>query len=178
MKFANWPVLVLALSPAILCANDTADLDDIGRWNTVPMEVCLDQALDTVPGHPRKLEFKLEGDDPTYEFDIETPLGVFNVECNAEEGLITEIEREVGADDDVFKRLAKVSETDARKTALEFNPGEVVASERELSSDGKATYEFDIQTNAGYEIKVDVDATTGEIEEANIEIYEIGPEKE
>ena len=29
-----------------------------------------------------------------------------------------------------------------------------------------------------YEVKVDVDATTGEIEEANIELYEIGMEKE
>ena len=30
----------------------------------------------------------------------------------------------------------------------------------------------------GYEIKVDIDAATGEFEEANIEIYEIGPEDE
>ena len=33
--------------------------------------------------------------------------------------------------------------------------------------DGTLTYEFDIQTNTGYEIKVDVDAVTGKIEEAN-----------
>ena len=44
--------------------------------------------------------------------------------------------------------------------------------------DGSLTYEFDIQTKAGYEIKVDVNAVTGLIEEANIELYEIGMEKE
>ena len=44
--------------------------------------------------------------------------------------------------------------------------------------DGSLTYEFDIQTNAGYEIKVDVDAITGKIEEASFELYEIGMEKE
>ena len=44
--------------------------------------------------------------------------------------------------------------------------------------DGSLTYEFDIQSNAGYEIKVDVDAKTGNIEEASFELYEIGMEKE
>ena len=44
--------------------------------------------------------------------------------------------------------------------------------------DGSLTYEFDIQTKAGYEIKVDIDAKTGEIEEASFELYEIGMEKE
>ena len=53
-----------------------------------------------------------------------------------------------------------------------------MSSEYEVGFDGSITYEFDIQTQLGYEIKVDVDAVTGEIEEANIEIYEIGPEAE
>ena len=53
-----------------------------------------------------------------------------------------------------------------------------VSSEYEIGFDGSATYEFDIQTKLGYEIKVDVDAATGEIEEANIELYEIGAEDE
>ena len=44
--------------------------------------------------------------------------------------------------------------------------------------DGSLTYEFDIKTKTGYEIKVDVDAVTGQIEEANFELYEIGIEKE
>ena len=40
-----------------------------------------------------------------------------------------------------------------------------------IGMDGSLTYEFDIQTKAGYEIKVDVDAKTGELEEANSELY-------
>ena len=52
-------------------ANDNADLDDIKLYDIVKVEQCLDQAYDTIPGHARKLEFKLEGDDPFYEFDID-----------------------------------------------------------------------------------------------------------
>lgn len=158
---------------------DRLDLDDVRHWNLVSVEVCLDAALDTIPGHPRSLELKIEGDDPTYEFDIEANNGTtYNVECNAEEGLVTEIEREVSASDPLFKSLAKVSEQDAREFALSIHPGKVVANEYEIGQDGSATYEFDIQTDLGYEIKVDVDASTGAIEEANIEVYEIGPEQE
>ena len=59
-----------------------------------------------------------------------------------------------------------------------FHPGKVMSSEYEVGFDGSITHDFDIQTQLGYEIKVDVDAVTGDIEEANIEIYEIGPEAE
>ena len=158
---------------------DIGDLDDLSRLDMVPMEVCLDRAIDTVPGHPRKLELKLEEGEPVYEFDIEVADGtIYNVECDADDGTIIEIEREAGADDPVFTRYAKVSLEAARDVALAFHPGTVVASEREVGSDGSVTYEFDIRTKLGYEVKVDVDAVSGNIEEANIEVYEIGPEKE
>ncbi len=161
-------------------ADDMYDLDDVRDWQMVSIETCLDAALDTIPGNPRKVELKLEGDDPVYEFDIEAKAdgNTYNVECNAEEGFVTEIEREVTADDAVFQRLAKISEAEAEKLATSIHPGKVVAREMEVGFDGDATYEFDIQSIHGYEVKVDVDATTGEIEEANIEIYEIGSEKE
>jgi len=45
-------------------AGDNYDLDDIRGWPIVKMETCLDAALDTMPGNPRKLEMKLEGDVP------------------------------------------------------------------------------------------------------------------
>ncbi len=171
--------LALASNVSVAEHGDNLDLDDIANWGLKSMETCLDAALDTIPGNARKLELKLEGDDPVYEFDIEAHDGTtFNVECNAEEGLVTEIEREVSADDAVFKSLAKVSEAQARDFALAIHPGKVVATEYEIGQDGDATYEFDIQTKVGYEIKVDVDASTGEIEEANIEVYEIGAEAE
>ena len=159
---------------------DNADLDDIKLYNIVKVEQCLDQAFDTIPGHARKLEFKIEGDDPIYEFDIESTIDGFtyNVECNAEEGLIVEIEKEVDEDHPIFKKGAKISIDSARNTALSIHPGNVVSEEREIGMDGSLTYEFDIQTKAGYEIKVDVNAESGLIEEANIELYEIGMEKE
>lgn len=159
--------------------NDNADLDDIRDWDIVSIETCLDAALDTIPGHARKVEMKMEDDDPVYEFDIDAKDGnTYNVECNAEEGFVTEIEREVDSNDPYFKKMAKVSKADAEKTALAVHPGTVFSSENEVGFDGSVTYEFDIQSNLGYEVKVDVDAVTGEIEEANIELYEIGSEKE
>ena len=171
----------MAIAPVVLADGhgDTQDLDDVRAWDIVSVETCLDAAVDLIPGHPRKLEMKMEGDDPVYEFDIEADDGnQYNVECNAEEGYIVEVEREVSSDDATFKKLAKISEQEARDFALAIHPGEITHTEYEIGFDGTATYEFDIQSKLGYEIKVDVDAATGEIEEANIEIYEIGPEKE
>ncbi len=161
-------------------SSDNMDLDDIKLYNIVKVEQCLDQAYDTIPGHARKLEFKIEGDDPIYEFEIESTNdgATYNVECNAEEGFIVEVEREVSADNIVFKDASKISIDKARSNVLKIHPGKVVSEEREIGMDGKFTYEFDIQTDAGYEIKVDIDAITGEIEEANFELYEIGMEKE
>lgn len=172
--------IALTLSPAVFADHDNYDLDDIRDWDIVKVETCLDAALDTIPGDARKVELKMEGDDPTYEFDIEAEAdgNTYNVECNAEEGFITEIEREVDANDPVFKSIAKLTQAEAEDIALQFHPGEVVASEREIGFDGNATYEFDIQSVHGYEVKVDIDAVTGLIEEANIELYEIGVEKE
>lgn len=171
--------IALSLSTTAFADHDNYDLDDVRDWNIVKIETCLDAALDTIPGNARKVELKMEGDDPVYEFDIEAEAdgNFYNVECNAEEGFITEIEREVAADDATFKKRAKISQAEAQEFALSIHPGEVVASEREIGFDGDATYEFDIQSVHGFEVKVDVDAATGEIEEANIEIYEIGMEK-
>ena len=171
---------VLVACPFYIKGNDTHDLDDIKLYDIVKVEKCLDAAFDTISGHARKLEFKIEGDDPFYEFDIESTKDGFtyNVECNAEEGYITEIEKEVSENDPLFKANAKVSIDQARVNVLGIHPGKIVAEEREIGMDGSFTYEFDIQTIAGYEIKVDVDAVTGEIEEANFELYEIGMEPE
>lgn len=179
---------IFLIASGALCVNfsaiaeshsDNRDLDDIRNWNIVSIETCLDAVLDTFPGHARKVEMKMEGDDPVYEFAIDARDGNrYNVECNAEEGFITEVEREVDRDDKYFSKHAKVSEKDAREHALAVHPGRVVATEYEIGFDGSVTYEFDIQSDLGYEIKVDVDAVTGQIEEANIELYEIGAEKE
>ena len=172
--------ITMSLSSMTLADNDNYDLDDIRGWKLVKMETCMDAALDTIQGNVRKLEMKMEGDDPVYEFDIEALAdgNTYNVECNAEEGFVTEIEREVEADDATFKKYAKITESEARQVALDFIPGEVVANEYEIGYEGSVTYEFDIVNAHGREYKVDVDAITGKIEEANLELYEIGMEKE
>lgn len=161
-------------------ANDNFDLDDIKLYDIVKVEQCLDQAYEVIPGNARKLEFKIEGDDPIYEFDIESSKdgSTYNVECNAEEGFIIEVEKEVDENNPIFKSGAKISLQQAKEYVLKIHPGRVVSEEREIGMDGSLTYEFDIQTNTGYEIKVDVNAVTGKIEEANFELYEIGIEKE
>lgn len=170
--------LVLLASSALAYA-DTQDLDDVRQWtDTVRMETCLDAAMDRVAGHPRKLEMKLEQGAPVYEFDMESAQGMFNVECDARTGRITEVERRVEPSSQPFQSLAKVSEAEARRQVLAIHPGRVVAVEYELSALGQAIYEFDVQTEEGVELKVDVDAANGTILEANLELYEIGNEKE
>lgn len=138
---------------------------------------CVKAALTKHDGKIVKVEYKSEKKAGVYEFDIETPDGkAWDIECNAKTGKVTEVEEEVKADDAKFKALAKVSEADAKATALAAHPGSVVEVEYELEPDGKASYEFDILEADGEEIKVEVDATTGKIVEVSYENYQIGQE--
>lgn len=67
-----------------------------------------------------------------------------------------------------------MSEIDAKATALSAHPGNIVETEYELESNGKASYEFDILEADNEEVKVEVDATTGKIVEVSYENYQIG----
>ena len=138
---------------------------------------CVKAALTKHEGTIVKTEFKSESKKGVYEFDIESVDGTsWDVECDAKSGKVTEIEQEVKVDDAKFKAAAKVSEADAKATALAAHPGTVVETEYELESDGKASYEFDILEADKEEIKVEVDATTGKIVEVSYEEYQIGKE--
>lgn len=166
---------ILAIAPFVAVADNNMDLDDIREWDIVRMETCLDAALDTVGGYPRKLEMTMENGHPTYEFSIKTASNeMFSVECSAKNGFVTEIERLVEKDDAIFASMAKVNEQEARARALAIHPGKVWDTEYEVSFEGDATYEFSIESKHGYEMKVDVSAVTGDIEEANVKLYEIG----
>ncbi len=139
---------------------------------------CLKAALSKQDGKVVKVEYKTEKKTGVYEFDIQSPDGTaWDIECDAKTGKITEVEQEVSADDAKFKALAKVSESDAKATALAAHPGTVVETEYELEPDGKASYEFDILEADKEEVKVEVDATTGKIVEVSYENYQIGEEK-
>lgn len=138
---------------------------------------CVKAALSKHEGKIVKTEFKSENKKGVYEFDIESADGsAWDVECDAKSGKVIEVEQEVKADDAKFKAAAKVSEADAKATALAAHPGTVVETEYEIEADGKASYEFDILEADKEEIKVEVDATTGKIVEVSYEEYQIGKE--
>ncbi len=142
-------------------------------------EKCMAASLDERPGDIIKVEFKNEQGAHMYEFDIRGTDGSdWDVECNAHRGLVSEVEQEVdNVNHPLFKAKAKVSEADARNTALAIYPGEVTEVEYEIESNGAATYEFDIDTMIdGQQMKVEVDAASGEIVEANRELWQIGLE--
>jgi uncharacterized membrane protein YkoI len=162
-------VLLMAVSPFAM-----AD-----KHNPHQFEKCMTAALEERPGNIIKVEFKNEEGAHMYEFDIRGTDGAdWDVECNAHRGLVSEVEREVeNVNHPLFKAKMKVSEEDARKTALAIYPGVVTEVEYEIEPNGAASYEFDIVTKiSDQEMKVEVDATTGEIVEANREIWQIGLE--
>ena len=138
---------------------------------------CVQSALAKHDGTIVKVEFKNEGKSGVYEFDIESADGTaWDIECDAKTSKVIEVEQEVKADDAKFKAVTKVSEADAKATALKAHAGTVTETEYEIEADGKASYEFDITTADGKEIKVEVDATSGKIVEENEETYQIGKE--
>lgn len=139
--------------------------------------VCTKAALEKHDGKIVKLEMKTEQKKAMYEFDIESADGTsWDVECRIKTGKVTEVEQEVAKDDEKFTSLAKISEEDALKTALAAHPGTLAETEYEIEPDGKISYEFDITEADGEEIKIEVDAVTGEIVETSYEVYQIGKE--
>ncbi|MCF7999391.1 MAG: PepSY domain-containing protein [Methylovulum sp.] len=145
----------------------------------VPMETCLKLAQAKKSGDTVKLEFKLERGTPIYEFNVLGSDGKeWELECDANQGLITEVEQEVAsANDPLFKAKLKINGDEARKVALKAHPGEITEIEYEIEENGDASYEFDITTGDGKEVKLEVDAATGKVVENNEEeIYQIGKE--
>lgn len=143
------------------------------------LETCMKAALAKHSGFVQTLEAEIENGKPIYEFDIRTADGKeWEVECDAKTGKITEIEEEVDQHDPRFKGKAKLSWEEARKIALDIHPGEVLETEFAIEADGSISYEFDIKTANGKEMEVEIDATTGKLdEEPEEEIYQIGEEK-
>ncbi|NQY26548.1 MAG: PepSY domain-containing protein [Piscirickettsiaceae bacterium] len=164
------------IASAILMATTTFAMAD--THNPHQFEKCMAAALDERPGTIIKVEFKNEEGGHFYEFDIRGIDGSdWDVECNAHRGLVSEVEREVDSvNHPLFKAKMKVSEADARKTALAIYPGVITEVEYEIEPNGAASYEFDIDTKLNHEMKIEVDATTGEIVEANRELWQIGLE--
>ncbi|SDK33930.1 Uncharacterized membrane protein YkoI [Methylophilus rhizosphaerae] len=169
--------LITAVLCGVLSGQAFADHEAIKPKAYDSLGKCVKAALSKHDGKIVKVEAKTENKTLVYEFDVESPDGTaWDIECNVQTGKIIEVEEEVTADEARFKALAKVSEADAKATALAKYPGSVVEVEYELESDGKASYEFDIAQADKTEIKVEVDASTGKIVEVHHEIYQIGQE--
>jgi uncharacterized membrane protein YkoI len=112
-----------------------------------------------------------------YEFDIENDGKAWDVECDGHTAKVIEIEEEVSsADAAAFKAKVKVGLDEAKKIATAKYPGTIKEIEFEIESNGDASYEFDIVGQDGTEMKVEVDATTGKIVEANPEFAQVGKE--
>ncbi len=162
---------------ALLSGQAFADHETIKPKPYDSLGKCVKAALSKHDGKIVKVEAKSERKQLVYEFDVESKDGTaWDIECDAKTGKVTEVEQEVKADDEKFKALAKISEADAKATALAKHPGTVVEVEYELEPDGKASYEFDILEADNEEVKVEVDATTGKIVETSYEVYQIGQE--
>ncbi|MDP3334354.1 MAG: PepSY domain-containing protein [Methylococcaceae bacterium] len=163
----------------VFAANASADSKEIKFPKTkASIQSCIQAALKEHDGKVVKVEFKTEKNEPVYEFDIESADGkAWDIECSGKTGKVIEVEQEVkDAEDALFKAKVKVSEADARQTALNAHAGEIVEVEYEIEPDGAASYEFDIVDKDGKERKVEVDATSGKIVEDNEETFQIGHE--
>ena len=168
-------LILTALFSTLFSASAFADHGSIKVIKADPLGRCVKAALSAHDGKIVKLEMKIEKKQPVYEFDIESADGTaWDIECSVITGKVTEIEQEVKADDAKFVAAAKVSEADAKATAMATHPGTLAEVEYEIEPDGKASYEFDITEADGEEVKIEVDATTGKIVETSFEVYQIG----
>jgi len=139
------------------------------------LSACAAAALKAQPGKIVKVEVKTEDKATVYEFDVQKSDGTsWDIECNAENGKVTEVEQEVAPTDAKWIAKAKVSEADAKAAALKAQPGTVVETEYEIEPNGSASYEFDIKGADGKEYKVEVDATTGKVVESSVETVQVG----
>jgi uncharacterized membrane protein YkoI len=162
---------LLLLLPLVWSVNVVAHDQD-------PFEHCLQAVLKQQPGQVVKVELKLENGRAVYEFDIRGIDGNdWDLECVKASGEIVEVEQEVDhPNHPLFKTNVKVNEREARQIALARFPGKIIEIEYEIEADGRSSYEFDIDTVDGTEIKLEVDATSGEIVEVNEELWQVGLE--
>ena len=159
-------LLVALFTLAAIPVANAAKYDDLGA--------CYKAAQELHPGKVTSVRGELENGKPQYELDIDGDDGKqWEVECDAKTGKVTETEGEAAGNDPAFTSKAKVPLADAMKAALAKYPGTVSKIEYEIEPDGVA-YEFDILTRDGRVLEVEVNAVTGEIDEPEEVLYEIG----
>jgi uncharacterized membrane protein YkoI len=177
----------LILSAALLALSGTMAVEAQGLRNTLARcaraagpagmsEIERIEMLTTVS--PAELAGAPRG-TPFLTFELRHPDGTtWEVICNGETGAVIDVEREVpSAMDPLFARQARISERDARKTALQFHPGEILGVEYEVASDGTPTYEFAVKPASGTAgLLVEINATSGQLKQVWAHAYPLQSE--
>ncbi|MEX2524618.1 MAG: PepSY domain-containing protein [Gammaproteobacteria bacterium] len=147
----------------------------------VTLEDCLKAVSAIKAGDYIKVEYLSFTDEggPAYEIEVRDPGDkTWEFECSARTGHIVEMEQEVDSPDhELFKRKRKISEDRAIAIAKELYPGTVKTVEYEIESNGAASYEISVVDDYGVNIKVEVDASSGDIVEVQYVEWQIGEEK-
>ncbi len=166
--FSHNLIACLLISSTICTAHDTP----------YHLERCRSIVLDVKPGDIIKVELKIENNERIYEFDVRDDENRdWDLACRAGDPQIIEIEEEVfGITDKRFADYMKIGLDEARAIALRYYPGEIIEVEYELEESGVAVYEFDINTDAGKEMKIEIDAGSGALHEVARELWQIGYE--
>lgn len=157
-----------------------SSLATIGYADDTGIDNCMAAVQKQQTGDVIKLE-KLNVEGKTvYELEVKDDKGMeYEFMCDANSGKIIEKETEVqSATDEAFKKLATVTEEEAKATALKAHAGKITEVEYEIEANGNPSYEFDIINDKGAETKVEVDAITGKIIETATEVWEIGEESD
>jgi uncharacterized membrane protein YkoI len=184
----GWIIMkALTLGAALLAL--IGSTEGLAQQSRGSLARCAQAALAKQPGEFVKVEVESAGESTEkgqprpgtalLELEVRDTAGKeWELTCDEQSGRIIEVEREVpDAGDSLFKAKAKISEEDARKTALAAHPGEVEEVEYEIEASGAATYEIDIKPAGGKgELKIEVDATSGKIVERREEHHQIGLE--
>lgn len=140
---------------------------------------CLKAARALRAGQVMKVEYLAVSDEhqAAYEIEIKPPSGrTWEFECGVEHGAILEMQQQVAsADDPLFKRGAKVDRQRAVAAATAVYPGEVEEIQYELDAHGQPRYEVDLVDVDSVRFKIEVSAVSGQIEEMQIEAWQIGP---
>ena len=174
-KLLSLPALVTLGVAAALCAGTAIAAP---KMPTIAhgIEKCVPTVLAKIPGEALQVVLKVEKGEPVWEVEVEAKDGrLYDIECSAKTGKIVETEeRFKAASAPAFAAKAKVSEADATKAVLAKHPGKIEMVEYELEEDGSASYEFDIELADGSDIRVEVDAATGKVGDAKVELVEVG----
>ncbi len=120
------------------------------------------------------MEFESRNGEPTYEFVVNAKGADYYVGCSGTTGLVTNVDLLVKADDPRWVAAAKITEAEAKATAMSRYPGELEEIKRLLLQSGHAVYEADIEIPGGTgEYNVYVNAADGSIHQVNFEYWEI-----